>query len=261
MDMPLATRSPAYPWALTGIFAAFHLVVSLLPYTPAGAGLITWGMVSAALIGLILGPLYGVISVGIGSVLTMIAFPSVAVISIFTPLAPMAGALTAGALVTRRPWIVYGLFGLTILLFVVGPIGLAARGFLWLHYVTLVFSFFYAIPGISGKLRNGLALSNGTSIAVVGLAYWFTGFCALMADSLVGSALWQYYAISIGYDVATLGGIYIAIMFVYPVERGLASIVLAVIAIATGRAMASAHLGLPLVGHRAEEQVKLLRTE
>ncbi len=258
--MPPVTHSPVYPWALTGVFAAFHLVVSMLPYTPAGAGIITWGMVSAVLVGLILGPLYGTISVGIGSILTMIAFPSVAVISIFTPLAPMAGALTAGALIARRPWILYCVFSAAILLFVAGPIGFMAIGFLWLHCATLVFSLLYVVPGTSRKLRNGLELSKGTSAVVIGLAYWFTGFCALIADNLVGSALYQYYAFSIGFDAPTLTGIYLAIMFVYPVERGVASIVLAAIAIATSRALASAHLSLPLIGLHIEEQTELLRT-
>jgi len=258
-DMASVPHSTAYPWALTGVFAAFHFVVSLLPYTPAGTGVITWGMVSAALVGFILGPVYGTISVGMGSALTMVAFPSVAVISIFTPLAPMAGAMTAGAIVVRRPWIVYGLFGVMILVFLLGPIGIMARGFLWLHYSTLMFSFLFIVPGVSDRLRNGLTFSLGTSTIVSALAYWFIGFCALMADNLVGSALYQYYAISIGLDAASLAAIYIGIMFVYPIERGLASIILAAIALATGRALLSAHLRLPLVGVPIRETEEMLR--
>lgn len=259
--MSVLTNSVAYPWALTGVFAAFHLVVSLLPYTPAGAGFITWGMVSAALVGLILGPFYGTISVGIGSLLTMVAFPSMAIISIFTPLAPMSGAFVAGALVTHRPGIFYVLFGSVIVLFILGPIGFMARSFLWLHFVTLVLSLFYVVPRVSQWFRSGLALSEGTSIVIVSLAYWFTGFCALMADNLVGSALYQYYTISLGFDAGALAVAYVGIMFVYPIERGLASIVLAVIAIATGRALTSAHLSLPLVGRHAEEQPELSHAE
>jgi hypothetical protein len=127
-------------------------------------------------------------------------------------------------------------------------------------------SLFYIVPRFSKNLWDGLELSTGGRGAVLityraEFAYWFTGFCALMADNLVGSALYQYYAVSIGFDVATLAGIYSAIMFVYPVERGLASIVLAVIAIATSRGLAMAHLSLPLVGRRAEEQRELLSAE
>jgi MFS family permease len=218
-------------------------------------------MVSGALVGLILGPIYGTISVGIGSVLAMIAFPAAAIISIFTPLAPMAGALTAGAVMDHRPWVLYFIFDVAFLLFIVGPIGYTAAGFLWLHCITFAISFLFVVPRISTRLRNGLELSESTSVFMVALAYWLTGFCALMADSLVGSTLYQYYAIWIGWDATALAGIYLGTMFVYPVERGIASVVLAVIAVATSRALASAHLSLPLIGHQAQEQAEFLGTE
>ena len=65
------TKSVAYPWALTGIFGAFHLVLTFIPYSVLGmgGGFLTWGMVSAPIVGFLLGPFYGTIAVLAGSLI------------------------------------------------------------------------------------------------------------------------------------------------------------------------------------------------
>ena len=59
------TRSGAYPWALVGVFAAVQLVMTAFPITFAigVGGILSLGLVAAPIIGYLLGPFFGTISV------------------------------------------------------------------------------------------------------------------------------------------------------------------------------------------------------
>lgn len=244
--MAHSSRGLTYQWALTGVFAALHFVVSMLPAASAVGGTITWGWVSAPLIGFLLGPFWGIISVGIGSTLAMFAFPGMALMSVLTPLAPMAGAFTAGTIKMRRPLRVYLLFVGAIVMFLIGPIGTLASGFLWLHVVTLFLSLAFVLPRVSPKLNNGLSFSHETSTAATTLAVWLMGFTAVMADHLVGSTLFVYYMFYIGsYSSIVLAGWFLPITFIYPIERAIASVVFAVLGLVIGKSVAGAHFELP----------------
>ncbi|MFW9800730.1 MAG: hypothetical protein ACFFD9_09855, partial [Candidatus Thorarchaeota archaeon] len=96
-------RSGAYPWALTGIFAAVHLVITLIPYSlsVSGTGVISFGMISASIVGYLLGPFFGTVSVLIGSYLGIFINPEVALLGLTTPIATATGALAAGLLRVR----------------------------------------------------------------------------------------------------------------------------------------------------------------
>ncbi|MFW9843899.1 MAG: hypothetical protein ACFFEV_04935, partial [Candidatus Thorarchaeota archaeon] len=97
------TSSKAYPWALTGIFAAVHLVITLIPFSLSvgGGGEISYGLVSAPIIGFLLGPFFGVLAVVIGSLIAMSINPLIAILGPLTVLATAAGAYAAGAMRTR----------------------------------------------------------------------------------------------------------------------------------------------------------------
>ncbi|MBE0526428.1 MAG: hypothetical protein IH631_05760, partial [Candidatus Thorarchaeota archaeon] len=80
------SRSISYPWALTGIFGAVHFVITLIPFNIAlgGGGEISFGLVSAPIIGFLLGPFFGVISVLIGSLLAIFINPGIAILGPLT---------------------------------------------------------------------------------------------------------------------------------------------------------------------------------
>lgn len=244
--MAHSSRGHTYEWALTGVFAALHFVVSLLPATSAAGGTITWGMVSAPLVGFLLGPFWGIISVGIGETLAMFASPSIALISVFTPLAPMAGAFAAGTIKMGKPLWVYLLFLGAIVMFLIGPIGTLAYGYLWLDVVTLILSLAFFLPRVSTRLNSGLLFSHQTGPATTIIAVWLMGFAAVMADHLVGSTLFEYYAIYAGlFDGTALAIVYSSITFIYPIERAIASVVFTVLGLVIGKSVAGAHFELP----------------
>ena len=92
------SRSVAYPWALTGIFGAFHLVLTFLPFTVLGmgGGFLTWGMISAAIVGFLLGPFYGTVAVLVGSFIGTGVFNLGGILGPIVPvLAPTVGAFAA----------------------------------------------------------------------------------------------------------------------------------------------------------------------
>ncbi len=146
----------------------------------------------------------------------------------------------------RRPLRVYLLFVGAIVMFLIGPIGTLASGFLWLHVVTLFLSLAFVLPRVSPKLNNGLSFSHETSTAATTLAVWLMGFTAVMADHLVGSTLFVYYMFYIGsYSSIVLAGWFLPITFIYPIERAIASVVFAVLGLVIGKSVAGAHFELP----------------
>ncbi|MCK5389139.1 MAG: hypothetical protein KAJ36_01530, partial [Candidatus Thorarchaeota archaeon] len=134
------TRSSAYPWALTGIFGAFHLVLTFIPFAVLGmgGGFLTWGMISAVLVGFLLGPFYGTLAVLMGSFIGTGVFNLGGILGPIVPvLAPAAGAFAAGALRTGRIKELFVLFLIATVGFIVGPIGIPAFLFIWMHLITL----------------------------------------------------------------------------------------------------------------------------
>ena len=133
-------NSMAYPWALTGIFAAVHLVITLIPFTIAigGGGSISFGMVSAPIIGFLLGPFFGVIAVVIGSILAMFINSSIAILGPFTVLATAAGAFAAGAMRTKIRITVPIIFIVAFGIYLASPVGVAVPLFIWFHLIVFV---------------------------------------------------------------------------------------------------------------------------
>ncbi|MFQ5832173.1 MAG: hypothetical protein ACE5H4_05705 [Candidatus Thorarchaeota archaeon] len=263
--MPSFTKSKAYPWALVGIFAAFHLVLSMIPYSVLGmgGGFLTWGMVSAPIVGFLLGPFYGPISVFIGSFLGVNVFNPGGILGPLVPtLAPTAGAFAAGALRTGKPRLLFVLFLVAVLAFIASPIGIPAFMFIWLHLVTLVIIILLLIPRVTDILKDATSFEEGRNIALMSFGIWLFSFIALLTDHVVGNAVSVYHFVYVlGWDPVGLVDIWLAITFVYPVERLVASIILAVVVIAVGEAIRQTNLELPITPWESVEARELTPEE
>ena len=255
------TKSVAYPWALTGIFGAFHLVLTFIPYSilGMGGGVLTWGMVSAPIVGFLLGPFYGTISVFAGSLIGTGIFNPGGILGPIVPiLAPTAGAFAAGALRTGRVRELFVIFLIAILGYIVSPIGVQASIFIWLHLITFFIITILLVPQVYDRLKKSVTFDRGRELTLMPLAIFLFSFIALLTDHIVGNTASVYYLHYIGgFDVSTLVGFWLPITFVYPIERLVASIILAVVVVAASEAIVQTGLELPVSPWESREPLEL----
>ncbi|MHA1587651.1 MAG: hypothetical protein ACTSV9_02625 [Candidatus Thorarchaeota archaeon] len=245
------TRSVAYPWALTGVFGAVHLVVTIIPYSLSvgGGGVISFGLVSGAIIGFLLGPFFGTIAVLIGSLAGGFVNPSIALFGLLTPLAPATGAFVAGSFRVKGPRnksvaLVLIVYILALGFFILSPIGIYAPGFLWLHIVAVLLVLLFLLPSVGRQLSDALHLEPDSEKPLSFLAIWLVSFIAVMADHLVGSTI-AAYVFSAGMDPEALALIFMGVAFIYPWERLLASVITAVVLFVTSISLAKTYFDLP----------------
>ncbi|MHA1926453.1 MAG: hypothetical protein ACXABV_15220 [Candidatus Thorarchaeota archaeon] len=258
-------KSQAYPWALTGIFAAFHLVLTFIPYSVLGmgGGFLTWGMVSAPIVGFLLGPFYGTIAVLLGSFIGTGIFNLGGILGPIVPIfAPTAGAFAAGALRTGRARELLVIFLAGVLAYIASPIGIDAFIFIWLHLITLFLVMILLVPAVMDRLSKATAFEKGRNLILMPVAVFLFSFIALMTDHLVGNVFSVYYFHYIlAMDAATLVGFWLPITFVYPAERIVAAIILAVAVIAISEAVVQTGLELPTSPWEARQTRELTPAE
>lgn len=258
-------RSSAYPWALTGIFGAFHLVLTFIPFSilGMGGGFLTWGMISAALVGFLLGPFYGTIAVLFGSFIGTGVFNLGGILGPIIPiLAPTAGAFAAGALRTGRVRELFIVFLIATVGYLIGPIGIPAFTFIWLHLITLVIIAILLVPKLMNSLKDAITFEKGRNLKLMPVAILLFSFIALMTDHMIGTTTGVlYFHYVLAWDVPTLVGMWLSITFVYPVERLLATVVLTIVVIAAGEAIVQTGLELPVAPWDSREQLELTPDE
>ena len=259
------SKSVAYPWALTGIFGAFHLVLTFIPYSVLGmgGGVLTWGMVSAPIVGFLLGPFYGTISVFAGSLIGTGIFNPGGILGPLVPvLAPTAGAFAAGALRTGRVRELCGIFLIAILGYIVGPIGIQAFIFIWLHLIAFFIVVILLVPQVYDRLKKSVAFERGRDLTLMPLTIFLFSFIALLTDHIVGNTAAVYYFHYFGgMDVPTLVGFWLPITFVYPVERLVAAVILTIVLIASSEAIVQTGLELPVSSWESREPLELTPDE
>ncbi|MHA1770232.1 MAG: hypothetical protein ACTSYL_01755 [Candidatus Thorarchaeota archaeon] len=241
--MALRMNSLASQTALVGIFAAFHVVVTIMPFSVAlgTQGSISMGIVSAPIIGFLLGPYLGTIAVLIGAFLGITLNPTVAVMGLLTPIATSMGAFAAGALTTGREKFVLPVFIAGMIMYIASPIGLASLGFLWLHVITLALLSLYQVPLVSTRVRAAIEMPDNflQQVGAVGLV----AFMATMTNHIVGSTIAAFYFVYIGGSPAgPMAGIFLVIAFVYPLERAVATILITLITTSVLKAIQSGNL-------------------
>lgn len=236
-------NSVAYRTALVGLFAAFHVVVTVMPFSVAlgTQASISMGIVSAPIIGFLLGPYLGTVAVLIGAFLGITLNPTVAVMGPLTPIATSMGAFAAGALSTGREKFVLPVFIVGMLMYIASPIGLASLGFLWLHVITLALLVIYSVPSISTKARTAIETPDSflQQVGAIGLV----AFMATMTNHIIGSSIAAFYFVYIGGSPAgPMAGIFLIIAFVYPIERAVATILITLVTTSVLKAVQSGNL-------------------
>lgn len=241
--------SSAYPWALTGIFAAVHLVITIIPYSIGvyGGGEISFGLVSAPIVGFLLGPFFGVIAVLIGSLIAIFIDPALAIIGPFTVIATAAGAYAAGAMRTKLRITIPLFYLIAMGGFLISPIGLIIPHYILFHLIIFLLSLIFFVPGISKKLIEPLMLEQSFNRVLGLVSFWLLSITAVTLDNAIGSMIGVYYfSIGFGVEPAALAAGFALGIPVIPIERLIGSVIVALILVALAEVLSRADFGLPL---------------
>ncbi|MFC1486996.1 hypothetical protein ACFLRN_04825 [Thermoproteota archaeon] len=207
--------------ALIAVFAAFHTVLSTLPFTIAigVSGSITLGVISAPLIGILLGPITGGLAVLIGSVIGMFINPAGAIFGVLSFLPATFGAFSAGFTISKRGYISATMILASILLFYSHPFGREAMFYPFLHIIAL-------IVALAFSTRLAVWSTELSNIKKLGLAVPISAFVGTLTDHIFGSGLAIWYL-----DPILIPEIWNGIIFIYPIERMVAVIITSAIAV------------------------------
>ncbi len=204
--------------ALVAVFAALQAVLGYLPYsiTVGVSGSITLGVVGGPLIGIILGPFLGGLAVLIGSLVSVFINPSGAIFGVLTVLPPTLAAIGAGFTMEKKGYIPGTIILGSILVFYAHPFGLEAPFYPWLHVIAIIVAFIFSTRIAVWDSNSGInKLSIGVPIAA---------FVGTLTDHMFGSALGIWY-FNLPPDLWNV------IMFVYPLERIVAVILISLVGI------------------------------
>lgn len=193
--------------SVIAVFAAVQAVATIIPVTITigVSGSITLGVVTAPLVGFLLGPTQGGISVLLGSLIGLFLNPSGAIFGALTAVPPALGAVGAGCVRLKRGYVPGIVILLSICLFYAHPFGRAAILYPWLHIVAMIVAF------------SPLAALAGTYFSASGLrkitvAVALAAFVGTLTDHASGSAMGIWY-----YNLPA--SIWNVVMYVYPIER------------------------------------------
>ncbi|MHA1770233.1 MAG: hypothetical protein ACTSYL_01760 [Candidatus Thorarchaeota archaeon] len=236
--MSIRIRSATEQWSLIGIFAAIQVVATIMPFSVAigTEGTISIGLITAPLIGILLGPYAGPVAVGIGSLLGIWVNPLSGVMGFFTPIATISGAFAAGAIRNGKGLYVPPIYFVGVIGFLFSPIGVLAHSYLWLHIATMYLVLFLVSPRISEFFKTTFDKAEDTYWLIIVVA--FTCFIAVMTDHIVGSTIAAFY-FNIVYNLEpnVLASIFMGVAFVYPLERIIATVILTLVVVGVLKAV------------------------
>ncbi len=205
--------------ALIAVFAAFHTVLSSLPYTIAigVSGSITLGVISAPLVGIVLGPISGGLAVLIGSIIGMFINPAGAIFGALSFLPATIGAFSAGLTITKRGYISAAMILMALFLFFSHPSGREAMVYPFMHIMAMIIALIFST-------RLAVWSTEMSNLKKLGLGIPIAAFVGTLTDHIFGSslAIWTF-------DIPA--GVWNSIIFVYPIERIVAVIITSAIAL------------------------------
>jgi len=199
------------------VFAAIQAIVTLIPVsiTIGVSGSITLGVVTAPLIGFLLGPVPAGVSVAVGSLIGLFLNPSGAIFGVLTVLPPSLGAVAAGSLRRGRGYVPGAIILLSVAAFYAHPFGREVILYPWLHILAMGLSF-------SPLAALGASYFASKELKKVTLAVALAAFVGTLTDHAFGSAMGIWY-----YNLPP--AIWNLVMFIYPFERIAATAIVTVI--------------------------------
>lgn len=199
------------------VFAALQAVVAVIPFsmTIGVSGAITLGVVTAPLFGLLLAPAAGFLAVAVGSLVGLFLNPSGAIFGPLTILPPALASLGTACVRIKRAYIPGVVILISVTAFYAHSFGRESLFYPWLHVIALILAF-------SPLSRLAASFIASTEFKKTALGIGFAAFVGTLTDHAFGSALGIWY-FSLPPTVWSL------VMYIYPVERMVTVILVAVI--------------------------------
>ncbi len=204
--------------SLIAVFASMQAVLCSLPFTITigVSGQITLGLIGAPITGILLGPLTGGSAALIGSLIGAFINPAGAIFGPLSIIPPSMGAFAAGCVKIKKGYVAGATMLAALAIFYVNPVGSQLILYPWIPIVAIIAAF-----SPLATVAGATLASPGTVKPVFGIV--LAAFIGVLADYSAGIAIaiWYYPFVEIWY----------AIMFVYPIERIVATIIVSVIAV------------------------------
>ncbi len=230
----LGTLTGSRSITLTAIFAAMIAILDSIPTIPEFYSGVwdSWGFMLSPIIGVLLGPVSGAISVGLGVIVGHMVYIRDPLELIFMVAAPV-GAGIAGLVFEQRWQSVFAIYSLMLLGYFITPVTWSLT--LWGIWDVLVGFALVLIVTVISKINNsGRQLLSSTTIRLI-----LATVIGLESDILVrifilipGQTYWFLY----GWDVATLQLLWMVAGIITPIKVILAAI-------------ATVSIGMPLLHH------------
>jgi hypothetical protein len=205
MSMKLSTKD----LSLIIVFAALHAVFSIFPigFTLGVQGQITFGVIIAPMIGILLGPYKGGLAVLLGSCIGMSLNPGGAIFGPLSFIPPFLGSFGTGCVKIKKGYWAGAAILASTIVFYANPSGRESFFYPWLHIVALIISISPLAKIARFNLNSNTTKSNLTFSIII------SAFIGILTDHISGSA------IAIWYFPFLTSEIWNTIMFIYPFER------------------------------------------
>jgi len=241
--------------ALTSIFAVLIVIITRLPGIPIiggpaqGGGSIALSVILYPIIGIVLGPLIGILAALVGNLIAWI-IPSSTIFGLLLIPAGAAATFVSGCLSRESQWLNWKTAAIMLAflngLWYLTPVGFEAPFYPILHFIAL------SLIILFGRKISQYIRSSSREKVVLGTA--ICSYTALMADHMVGNLAWIS---SIGLVIPLesvnnaikalgmiwlkmgiyipnegLGGIFMAVLPISAIERGIYTIAATTIGVA-----------------------------
>ena len=195
--------------ALVTVFAALQAVLCSLPYTISVgvSGQITLGVIGVPIIGILLGPFLGGLTVLIGSIIGAFVNPAGAIFGFFSVLPPTLGAMGAGFCMQKKGYVPGAIILASLVAFYAHPFGRESLMYPWLDIIAMITAFASLIPMV-------VWASHNPNIKRFSLGIPIFIFVGTLTDHMFGSALAIWY-----FNPILTPEIWSFVTFVYPLER------------------------------------------
>jgi len=215
---------------LIAVFAALQAIVAVIPFsmTIGVSGAITLGVVTAPLFGLLLGPAAGFSAVAVGSLVGLFLNPSGAIFGALTILPPALAGLGTGCVKINRGYIPATVMLISVAAFYMHPIAREALFYPWLHIIALLLAFSPLSKLASSSIAAPEFKKNAFGVG-------FAALVGTLTDHAFGSAMGIWY-------FSLPAAVWNLIMYVYPVERIVAVILVVAIGVPVYRRLRATNM-------------------
>jgi hypothetical protein len=191
---------------MASIFAAIQMIIVAIPIPfPIGGtgGYLFLSLISASIIGYLLGPRYGTMAVFIGTLIGGVLHPlfldvNLELLRYLIALAPAVVSFIAGGIkesrFTRVP-VVYLVFLIAFvsLSLIIQPLLVSTLTFLWFHFIVFLYTLLLFSRYFKNKFADGLDISIGKKWLANGIAIFLLIFISITIGHLVELVLEFYY--------------------------------------------------------------------